>query len=145
MSTTHYNTHPIEDESIREEIETIPTEENNHSEFIENNTDTTTNTPTEPVNNTDTSHMDLKKKCKCRFPVARIKKIMQINEEIGKISVSAPIVISHAIELFLIDLLKQLETQAKNKSSKKIVLSHLELCINENPKLDFLKGILPKK
>ncbi|OAG29676.1 hypothetical protein NEDG_00809 [Nematocida displodere] len=93
----------------------------------------------------DTKASELKRKTKCRFPIARIKKIMQFDEEVGKVSISAPIVISHAIELFLIDLLKDLETDAKSKSSKKVVLSHLEHCIQTNPKLSFLSSLFPTK
>lgn len=70
---------------------------------------------------------------------------MQIDEEIGKVSTSAPIVISHAIELFLIDVLKAMEEDAKQKASKKILLSHLEACIEKNPKLDFIKVLLASK
>ncbi|KAH9386415.1 Dr1-associated corepressor [Nematocida major] len=89
---------------------------------------------------------ELKKKTKCRFPIARIKKIMQIDEEIGKVSTSAPIVISHAIEMFLVSLLKQMEADAKQKLSKKILLSHLEACVEKDPKLEFIKALLgPKK
>ncbi|OAG33605.1 hypothetical protein NEIG_01478 [Nematocida sp. ERTm5] len=90
-------------------------------------------------------YIELKKKAKCRFPIARIKKIMQIDEEIGKVSTFAPIVISHAIELFLINLLKQMEEEAKQKAVKKIVLSHLEACIENDPKLEFMKALLTKK
>ncbi|KAI5189608.1 Dr1-associated corepressor [Nematocida minor] len=89
--------------------------------------------------------VEFRRKAKCRFPIARIKKIMQIDEEIGKVSTSAPIVISHAIELFLISLLKEMEADAKQKSSKKILLVHLESCIMNNPKLEFMKALLPSK
>ncbi|KAI5186279.1 Dr1-associated corepressor [Nematocida homosporus] len=88
---------------------------------------------------------DPKRKTKCRFPIARIKKIMQFDEEIGKVSSSAPIVISHAIELFLIDLLHLLEEEAKQKNSKKIILAHLESCIAANQQLEFLSSLLPSK
>lgn len=86
-----------------------------------------------------------KRKNKCRFPIARIKKIMQFDEEIGKVSSSAPIVISHAIELFLVDILKGLVEEAKTKGAKKIVLSHLEAHVSSSQRLEFLKGIFPEK
>ncbi|KAI5188570.1 Dr1-associated corepressor [Nematocida sp. AWRm77] len=86
-----------------------------------------------------------KRKTKCRFPIARIKKIMQFDEDIGKVSSSAPIVISHAIEMFLVDALKELEADAKNKSSKKISLVHLEACVQHCPKMQFLRTVMPEK
>lgn len=87
--------------------------------------------------------LEFRRKAKCRFPIARIKKIMQIDEEIGKVSTSAPIVISHAIELFLISILKEMEEDAKQKTSKKILLTHLETCIKNNPKLEFMRPLIP--
>lgn len=86
-----------------------------------------------------------RKKSKCRFPIARIKKIMQFDEEVGKVSSSAPIVISHAIELFLVDLLKSLMEEAKQKGAKKIVLPHLESCVLSSQRLEFLKDFFPEK
>lgn len=88
---------------------------------------------------------EIKRKTKCRFPIARIKKIMQFDEEIGKVSSSAPIVISHAIELFLAKVLRELEADARAKSSKKISLVHLEACIQNNPKLHFLNAVMPAR
>lgn len=85
-----------------------------------------------------------KKRAKCRFPIARIKKIMQSDEDIGKVSSSAPIVISQAIELFLTDLLELLVKEAAKKNSKKIVLSHVETCFADNSRLDFLKELIGK-
>lgn len=83
-----------------------------------------------------------KKRTKCRFPIARIKKIMQFDDEIGKVSSSAPIVISHAIEMFLVDLLLLLQKRAEERSSKKIVPSDLEVCFREDSKFDFLKHLV---
>lgn len=88
---------------------------------------------------------DTRRRTKCRFPIARIKKIMQFDDDIGKVSYSAPIVISHAIEMFLIDLLKDLEEVAKSRSSKKILLQHFEQCAENKKKLQFLKEVLPSK
>ncbi|KAI5172005.1 Dr1-associated corepressor [Nematocida sp. LUAm3] len=86
-----------------------------------------------------------RRKNTCRFPIARIKKIMQFDEEIGKVSSSAPIVISQVIEMFLISLIKSLEEEAKKKSAKKIILSHLSTCIDENSQLEFLRSLFPQK
>ncbi|EHY66809.1 Dr1-associated corepressor [Nematocida ausubeli] len=90
-------------------------------------------------------YAEARKKAKCRFPIARIKKIMQIDDEIGKVSTFAPIVISHAIELFLISLLKAMEEEANGKCAKKIILAHLEACVEKDPKLEFIKGLLQRK
>jgi len=86
-----------------------------------------------------------KKKMKCRFPIARIKKIMQFDEEIGKVSTSAPIVISHAIELFLTEILEMLAKEAAKRNSKKIVLADVNACFTEHGRFDFLKPLLSKE
>jgi Dr1-associated corepressor len=86
-----------------------------------------------------------KKKVKCRFPIARIKKIMQFDEEIGKVSTSAPIVISHALELFLTEILEILVKEATKRNAKKIVLADVNACFTENSRFDFLKGLLARE
>nr|POE49942.1 dr1-associated corepressor [Quercus suber] len=49
----------------------------------------------------------MRKKLDTRFPAARIKKIMQADEDIGKIAMAVPPLVSKALELFLQDLCAQ--------------------------------------
>ncbi|KHN11197.1 Dr1-associated corepressor [Glycine soja] len=46
----------------------------------------------------------MRKKLDTRFPAARIKKIMQADEDVGKIALAVPVLVSKALELFLQDL-----------------------------------------
>uniref|UniRef100_A0A3Q7F6H9 Transcription factor CBF/NF-Y/archaeal histone domain-containing protein n=1 Tax=Solanum lycopersicum TaxID=4081 RepID=A0A3Q7F6H9_SOLLC len=46
----------------------------------------------------------MRKKLDTRFPAARIKKIMQADEDVGKIAMAVPVLVSKALELFLQDL-----------------------------------------
>uniref|UniRef100_A0A8C6Z3M3 Transcription factor CBF/NF-Y/archaeal histone domain-containing protein n=1 Tax=Nothoprocta perdicaria TaxID=30464 RepID=A0A8C6Z3M3_NOTPE len=56
---------------------------------------------------------------------ARIKKIMQTDEEIGKVAAAVPVIISRALELFLAALLRRAchVTQARN--AKTMTTAHL--------------------
>ncbi|KAI9125787.1 hypothetical protein K1719_003205 [Acacia pycnantha] len=46
----------------------------------------------------------MRKKLDTRFPASRIKKIMQADEDVGKIALAVPVLVSKALELFLQDL-----------------------------------------
>ncbi|XP_063042568.1 dr1-associated corepressor [Engraulis encrasicolus] len=83
-----------------------------------------------------------KKKYNARFPPARIKKIMQTDEEIGKVAAAVPVIISRALELFLESLLTKAchVTQARN--AKTMTTSHLKQCIELEQQFDFLKDLV---
>lgn len=81
------------------------------------------------------------KKRMTRFPVARIKRIMQSNDDIGKVSTSAPVVLSKAIELFMKELL---EASLKNCKNNKIMMDDFIKVVNEDSRFDFLKVVLDK-
>ncbi|KAG8563584.1 hypothetical protein GDO81_016141 [Engystomops pustulosus] len=66
-----------------------------------------------------------KKKYNARFPPARIKKIMQTDEEIGKVAAAVPVIISRALELFLESLLKKACQVTQSRSAKTMTTSHL--------------------
>ncbi|KAI8618886.1 hypothetical protein BC830DRAFT_1165834 [Chytriomyces sp. MP71] len=61
----------------------------------------------------------------CRFPAARIKKIMRTDDEVGKITQATPILVSCALELFLKSLVGECVNEARARSGKKISASHL--------------------
>uniref|UniRef100_A0A2K5EA30 Dr1-associated corepressor n=1 Tax=Aotus nancymaae TaxID=37293 RepID=A0A2K5EA30_AOTNA len=74
------------------------------------------------------------KKYNARFPPAQIKKIMQTDEEIGKVAAAVPVIISRALELFLESLLK--------KACQTMTTSHLKQCIELEQQFDFLKDLV---
>jgi hypothetical protein len=60
------------------------------------------------------------------FSLIKIKNIFQTNEKIGKIAWAIPLMISRAVELFLIDLLNEMVNVAKKKNQKRIKKKHLK-------------------
>lgn len=66
-----------------------------------------------------------KKKYNARFPPARIKKIMQTDEEIGKVAAAVPVIISRALELFVESLVTKTSLITKSRNAKTLTASHL--------------------
>ncbi|XP_030073968.1 dr1-associated corepressor isoform X4 [Microcaecilia unicolor] len=83
-----------------------------------------------------------KKKYNARFPPARIKKIMQTDEEIGKVAAAVPVIISRALELFLEALLKTACQVTQSRNAKTMTTSHLKQCIELEQQFDFLKDLV---
>ncbi|XP_067877827.1 dr1-associated corepressor [Heterodontus francisci] len=83
-----------------------------------------------------------KKKYNARFPPARIKKIMQTDEEIGKVAAAVPVIISRALELFLNSLLTKACHVTQSRNAKTMTTSHLKQCIELEQQFDFLKDLV---
>uniref|UniRef100_A0A9J7Z072 Dr1-associated corepressor n=2 Tax=Cyprinus carpio TaxID=7962 RepID=A0A9J7Z072_CYPCA len=83
-----------------------------------------------------------KKKYNARFPPARIKKIMQTDEEIGKVAAAVPVIISRALELFLDSLLTKACHVTQSRNAKTMTASHLKQCIELEQQFDFLKDLV---
>ncbi|KAB1251582.1 Dr1-associated corepressor [Camelus dromedarius] len=94
-----------------------------------------------------------KKKYNARFPPARIKKIMQTDEEIGKVAAAVPVIIcilsgaarfkgARALELFLESLLKKACQVTQSRNAKTMTTSHLKQCIELEQQFDFLKDLV---
>ncbi|XP_016115865.1 dr1-associated corepressor isoform X1 [Sinocyclocheilus grahami] len=83
-----------------------------------------------------------KKKYNARFPPARIKKIMQTDEEIGKVAAAVPVIISRALELFLESLLTKACHVTQSRNAKTMTTSHLKQCIELEQQFDFLKDLV---
>jgi Dr1-associated corepressor len=77
---------------------------------------------------------------KSRFPVARIKKIMQADEEVGKVAQVTPVAIclcpfclcfftninvAKALELFLDRIIKSVADETRSRGAKRVLPSHL--------------------
>ncbi|KAF7328970.1 CBFD-NFYB-HMF domain-containing protein [Mycena venus] len=77
-----------------------------------------------------------------KFPVARIKRIMQKDEEVGKVAQATPIVISKALELFLGLIIDEASKVTIERGSKKVEAYHLKHAVDTTEMLDFLKEIV---
>lgn len=83
---------------------------------------------------------DFKKRI-TKFPMARVKKIMQSNEDIGKVSTSAPVVLSKATELFIKTLVEAIILNNKGK----VGIEELISVVRADEKYEFLKGVLERE
>ncbi|CCG81369.1 DNA polymerase epsilon subunit C [Taphrina deformans PYCC 5710] len=81
---------------------------------------------------------------KSRFPVARIKKIMQADEDVGKVAQVVPVIISKAVELFMASLIQEASRHASETGHKRVVPGHLRMAIKSNTMFDFLEQHVEK-
>ncbi|PLN81848.1 histone-fold-containing protein [Aspergillus taichungensis] len=81
---------------------------------------------------------------KTKFPVARIKRIMQADEDVGKVAQVTPIAVSKALELFMISLVTKAAREARDRNSKRVTASHLKHAVAKDEVLDFLADIIAK-
>ncbi|KAG7811832.1 hypothetical protein KL921_002098 [Ogataea angusta] len=81
---------------------------------------------------------------KTHFPAARIKKLMQTDEDIGKVAQATPVAVGRALELFLCSLVEKSVETATNDQSKKITIQILNKTIQENEQFDFVVGVCDK-
>lgn len=81
---------------------------------------------------------------KTKFPVARIKRIMQADEDVGKVAQVTPVVVSKALELFMIALCDKASAQARQRNSKRITAGHLKQAVLQEEQFDFLAEIIAK-
>ncbi|XP_015596644.1 dr1-associated corepressor [Cephus cinctus] len=83
-----------------------------------------------------------KKKYNTRFPVSRIKKIMQSDEDVGKVAQAVPVIISRTLELFVHSLLTKTMQITSAKNAKTLSPSHMKQCILSESRFDFLKDLV---
>ncbi|KAJ5489751.1 DNA polymerase epsilon subunit C [Penicillium diatomitis] len=111
---------------------------------------------------------------KTKFPVARIKRIMQADEDVGKVAQVTPIAVfqlhtqriirceseenpiagslfltsnsltAKALELFMISLVTKAAQEAKERNSKRVTATHLKHAVAKDDVLDFLADIIAK-
>eukprot|EP01018_Ginkgo_biloba_P040512 Gb_33139 [translate_table: standard] len=86
----------------------------------------------------------MKKKLDTRFPASRIKKIMQADEDIGKIAQAVPLLVSKSLELFLQDLCDRTYEITLQRGAKTVSASHLKQCVHRYNVFDFLREIVNK-
>ncbi|XP_013117998.1 dr1-associated corepressor homolog isoform X2 [Stomoxys calcitrans] len=83
-----------------------------------------------------------KKKYNARFPAGRIKKIMQSDEEVGKVAQAVPIIISRTLELFVESLLTKTLKITNSRNAKTLSTSHMKQCIMSEQRFDFLRELV---
>ncbi|KAL7947284.1 DNA polymerase epsilon subunit C [Trichoderma barbatum] len=77
-----------------------------------------------------------------KFPTARIKRIMQADEEVGKVAQQTPIAVGKALEMFMIQLVTKSADVAKDKGSKRVTASMLKQVVEADEQWDFLREIV---
>ncbi|GAB0096061.1 uncharacterized protein DMENIID0001_115130 [Sergentomyia squamirostris] len=97
-----------------------------------------------------------KKKYNARFPPGRIKKIMQTDEEVGKVAQAVPIIIyilfkrltkrqfllELTLELFVESLLTKTVRITNARHAKTLSPSHMKQCIMSESRFDFLRELV---
>lgn len=83
-----------------------------------------------------------KKKYNARFPAGRIKKIMQTDEEVGKVAQAVPVIISRTLELFVESLLTKTLRITNARNAKTLSPSHMKQCIISESRFDFLRDLV---
>ncbi|KAL0823773.1 hypothetical protein Bca101_047450 [Brassica carinata] len=86
----------------------------------------------------------MKKKLQTRFPATRIKKIMQTDEDVGKIAMAVPLLVSKALELFLQDLCNHTYDVTLSRGAKTLNSVHLKQCVHACNVFDFLRDVVSK-
>lgn len=87
------------------------------------------------------------------FPVARIKRIMQADEDIGKVAQVTPHVVSRALELFMIKLITASAENAGGtgpagatataaKGPRRVLAQHMKRAVQADDTFDFLADIM---
>ncbi|KIW34810.1 uncharacterized protein PV07_01563 [Cladophialophora immunda] len=76
-----------------------------------------------------------------KFPVARIKRIMQADEDVGKVAQATPTAVSKALELFMISLVSKGAAEARANNSKRVTAQHLKAALMNDGQFDFLNDI----
>lgn len=77
-----------------------------------------------------------------KFPTARIKRIMQADEEVGKVAQQTPIAVGKALEMFMIQMVTKSAEVAKDKGSKRVNAQMLKQVVETDEQWDFLRDIV---
>ncbi|KAJ2708627.1 hypothetical protein H4R19_004655, partial [Coemansia spiralis] len=73
---------------------------------------------------------------------ARIKKIMQMDEEVGKMAQATPVLISKSLELFMQSIIDDMCKHTRVCNSRKVSPTHLKRCVESTECYDFLKDVV---
>lgn len=83
-------------------------------------------------------------KIKTHFPAARIKKIMQSDEDIGKVAQATPVVVGRALEIFMANLVEAAIIEAKKAGVRRIAASHIRQAVENTEQFDFVVDVVSK-
>ncbi|EDO18687.1 hypothetical protein Kpol_1055p42 [Vanderwaltozyma polyspora DSM 70294] len=78
-------------------------------------------------------------KIKTHFPPAKVKKIIQTDDDIGKVSQATPVIAGRSLEFFLALLVKKSYDVAKEMECKRISGEVMKQTILQDEKFDFLR------
>lgn len=85
-----------------------------------------------------------KRKGSSAFPVARIKKMMQADDDVGKIATASPVLVGKALECMIEDVLTTAAEVARGRRSRTVSPGHLREAVDSTEKFDFLRSTLSK-
>ncbi|EKX51405.1 hypothetical protein GUITHDRAFT_62423, partial [Guillardia theta CCMP2712] len=71
----------------------------------------------------------------------RIKRIMQQDEEVGKISKAAPVLVSKCLELLIGDLVNKASQVTRSKNASTVNVNHLREAVAKESTFDFLQDV----
>ena len=83
-------------------------------------------------------------KIKTHFPAARIKKILQLDEDIGKVAQATPVVVGRALEIFMANLVEAGIYEAKKAGVRRISAQHIRTAVENTEQFDFLVDVVSK-
>lgn len=75
---------------------------------------------------------------------ARIKRLMQSDEDIGKVAQATPVVVAKALELFMVSLIEESCAQARSRNAKRVSPAHLKQAVLAIEHFDFLAETVQK-
>jgi len=75
-----------------------------------------------------------------KISASRVKKIMQTNEEVGKLAQPVPVMVARSLELFAKSLLLAAGKIAEQSGAKTLTPVHLKTAVEEDERMDFLKS-----
>lgn len=76
------------------------------------------------------------------FPVARIKKMMQSDDDVGKIATVTPVLVAKALECMMEQVLTEAAQVARDRHTRTVTPQHLRHCVLSNDAFDFLRPTL---
>lgn len=79
-----------------------------------------------------------------RFPPNRIKKIMQEDEEVGKMTHPVPVMVARCLELFTARLVSRAGQVAEERGARTLSTLHLRAAVEGDITLDFLRPLVAK-
>lgn len=79
------------------------------------------------------------------LPLARIKKIMKLDEDVKMISAEAPMLFAKAAELFIMELTLRAWVHTEDNKRRTLQRSDIAMAITKYDQFDFLIDIVPRE